>query len=171
MCFLSLMATNDSTSRATLSSRGQSVLSRLRCWREHSSWNWENKVLLLEAMEMQTLGNYDAARLSYTRSIQSAHEHKFVHEEAIASELAGDFFCEQGHQLEAYALYMHSIKCFNEWGALAVAKRVESSVESKFGSDTASQLGRAVNVDGMIQLILLVEEDSADTKKRPSELL
>jgi hypothetical protein len=67
---------------------------------------------------------------------------------------------------------MHSIKCFNEWGALAVAKRVESAVESKFGSDTASQLGSAVNVVGMMKLILVDDDDdSADTKKRPSELL
>ena len=30
---------------------------------------------------------------------------------------------------------VHSIKCFNEWGALAVAKWVESSLQSRFGSN------------------------------------
>ena len=67
------------------------------------------------------MGNYDAAEPLYASSIRSAHEHKFIHEEAIASELAGDFFFKQGRHSEAYALYMHSIKCFMEWGALAVA--------------------------------------------------
>ena len=52
----------DQVSKATWMSKGQSILAKIRIWHEHSSWNWENKVLLLEAMEMHTLGNYDAAR-------------------------------------------------------------------------------------------------------------
>ena len=66
----------------------------------------------------------------------------------------------------AYALYMHSIKCFNGWDALAVATRVESSVQSKFGPDTI-QLKNTVNVDDIVRHIL--DESAADeltTKKR-----
>ena len=76
-------------------------------------------MLLLEAMLMHTLGNYDAAVLLCFSSIRSARAHKFIHEEAIASELAGDFLCKQERHMEAYALYMHSIRCLLEWGALA----------------------------------------------------
>ena len=77
--------------------------------------------------------------------------------------LAGDLFYERGSHLESYALYMHSIKCFNEWGALAVAKRVESSVESKFGSENMMDLGKTVNVDDMVQRI---SGEPTDTNKR-----
>ena len=66
-------------------------------------------MLLLEAMEMHTLGNFDAAEPLYASSTRSACEHKFIHEEAIASELAGDLFYERGSHLESYALYMHAI--------------------------------------------------------------
>ena len=112
---------------------------------------------------MHTLGNYDAARPLYISSIRSAREHRFVHEEAIASELAGDLFYEQGSHLELYALYMHSIKCFNEWGALAVAKRVESSLQSRFGSEKMMDLGKTVNVDEIMKQIL---GELRDTNKR-----
>ena len=50
------------------------------------------------------------------RNIHTAYDLK----EAIASELAGDLFYERGSHLDSYALYMHSIKCFGEWGALLV---------------------------------------------------
>ena len=68
---------------------------------------------------------------------------------------------------------MHSIKCFNEWGALAVANRVETNIQRKFGS-TVPQLKMTVDVDGTMRRIL---DKSADktlwnpTKKRLSEAM
>ena len=58
---------------------------------------------------------------------------------------------------------VHSIKCFNEWGALAVAKRVESSLQSRFGSENMMNLGKTVIVDDMVQRIL---GEPTDTNKR-----
>ena len=118
------------------------------------------------ASSSSTLGNYDAARPLYISSIRSAREHKFIHEEAIASELAGDLSYEQGHQIDSYALYMHSIKCFNEWDALAVAMRVQSSVESKFVSENITELGKTVNVDEVMKRILDGQTHELTTKKR-----
>jgi hypothetical protein len=162
-CYLCSFGATDQISRAMWVGRGQSILAKIRSWHEHSSWNWENKLLLLEAMEMHTLGNYDAARPLYISSVRSAREHRFVHEEAIASELAGDYFYESGSHLESYALYMHSIKCFCYWGALAVAKRVESSLQSRFGSENMMDLGKTVNVDEVMKRIV---GKPTDTKKR-----
>ena len=153
MCFLSSMAATDSM-KATLISKGQSILTRIRCWCGYSSWNWENKLWLLVAMEMHTLGHYDAARPLYISSIQSACQHRFIQEEAIASELAGDLSYKEGHQIDSYALYMHSIRCYIQWDALAVAMRVQSSVESKFVSENMMELGKTVNVDEVMKRIL-----------------
>ena len=155
-------ATNQ-VSKAAWVGRGQSILAKIRSWHEHCSWNWENKVLLLVGLEMHTLGNYDEAEPLYISSIRSAREHKFIHEEAIASELTGDLFYKRGSHLESYALYMHSIKCFSEWGALAVATRVESSLQSMFGSENMMDLGKTVNVDDIVLRIL---GEPTDTKKR-----
>ena len=133
-CFLCSRGSND-TEKTKMIERGRSILTRARNLAEHSSWNWENKVQLLEAMEMHALGNLDEAEPLYTSSIRSAKEHKFIHEEAVASELTGDCLFERGLLSDAYALYKHSIKCFEEWGADAVAKRVDTDMQSKFGAD------------------------------------
>ena len=164
--YLCSFEATDQVSKAAWIGRGQSILAKIRSWHEHSSWNWENKVLLLEAMEMHTLGNYDAAEPLYASSIRSAHEHRFIHEVAIASELAGDLFYERGSHLESYALYMHSIRCYIEWDALAVAMRVQSSVESKFVSENITELGKTVNVDEVMKRILDEQTHELTTKKR-----
>ena len=161
MCFLSSMAAENDSTKVTWISRGRSILERVRRWREYSSWNWENKVLLLEAMEMHTFGNYDVAKQLYISSIQSAHAHKFFHEEAIASELAGDLSYKQGHQIDSYALYMHSINCYIKWDALAVAMRVQSSIDSKFVSENIT-----VNVDEVMKRILGEAMDEPASNKR-----
>jgi hypothetical protein len=162
-CYQCAFEATDQVSKAKWVGRGQSILAKIKSWHERSSWNWENKVLLLEAMEMHTLGNYDTAELLYISSIRSARQHKFIHEEAIASELAGDLFYERGSHLESYALYVHSIRCFSKWGALAVAKRVESSLQSRFGSENMMDLGKTVNVNDMMLRVL---GEPMDTNKR-----
>ena len=81
----------------------------------------------------------------------------------LLCELAGDLFNERGSHLESYALYMHAIKCFSEWGALAVARRVESSLQSMFGSENMMDLGKTVNVDDMVLRII---GEPMDKKKR-----
>ena len=45
-CYLCSFEATDQVSRATWVERGQSILVKIRSWHEHSSWNWENKVLL-----------------------------------------------------------------------------------------------------------------------------
>ena len=167
-CFLCSIGITDPTKSKSLIERGRSVLTRIRSLAEHSSWNWENKVLLLEAMEMHTMGNLDAAGPLYFSSIRSAREHKFIHEEAVASELAGEYLYERGNHSDAYALFMHSIKCFKEWGADAVAKRVETSVQSKFGANLSHL--QAIDVNDTMKRILSLDQQQQKQKRSSLDL-
>ena len=144
-CFLYSRGSDD-IEKMKLIERGRSTLAKVRSLAEHSSWNWQNKVLLLEAMEMHAMGNLDEAGPFYISSIQSARSHKFIHEEAIASEMAGEYLFEIGRRSEAYALYKHSIKCFDEWGANAVSSRVEEDIQSKFGANVSHLEATNINI-------------------------
>ena len=104
---------------------GEFVRKKMATWAQSCAWNFENKMLLLDAEHMFTLtldstctpdlpasdhsGNVDRAESLYIRSIISAKEHKFIHEEAIANRLAGDFFFERGHYSKAYSLFTHQL--------------------------------------------------------------
>ena len=74
--------TKDSEQKMRLIEKGDNVLTKMRYWSEHSSWNWESKMTLLDAEKMYTLGSFDQALLFYERAIRSANEHKFVNDEA-----------------------------------------------------------------------------------------
>ena len=113
--------------------RGENAVMQMREWSTHSDWNFKNKLLLVEAELHYTQKDFDKAATCYEASVKAAREHKFIHEEAIASELAGIFFLEIGLCQKAKSFYLHSIECFKKWGAFAVARRVETSIQSKFG--------------------------------------
>lgn len=113
--------------------RGESASKRMMCLSDHLAWNWENKSLLLIAEKLYTDGNFDQAASCYDKAVRSANEHRFIHEEAMACELAGDFYYERNSQ-KSYAFFVHSIECYMKWGAFAVARRVESSLGVRSGS-------------------------------------
>ena len=138
------------------------VLEKMKLWSQHSSWNWENKRLLLEAEKMHALGDFDSAASLYERSIQSAREHKFIHEEAIASELAGLFFLERGLREKSLHLFLHSIWSYKTWGALAVAKRVETFIVGKFGSVVMQVIPSEDTFDSLFES----SGEDASSKKR-----
>ena len=142
--FLLARQTSDSE-RTRWIDKGDKVLTKMKYWSDHSSWNWESKVILLEAEKTYTVGNSEQAASLYERAIRLAHEHKFIHDEAIASELAGIFFSERGLRMKTEALLLHSIQCYKIWGALAVAKRVELFIANKYGS-ILSTLDERINM-------------------------
>ena len=158
---LARQATRDSE-RSRWIEKGENVLTKMRYWSEHSSWNWEDKMVLLEAEKMYTMGNFDQAALLYERAIRLAHEHKFINHEAIASELAGIFFCDRGLRVSAEALLLHSVQCYKMWGALAVAKRVETFIANKYGA-VCSSLDQRIEI---LRVILLVPNEDSSKKRK-----
>lgn len=115
-------------------SKGNLLLGKFRVWSSHSPWNFENKLLLIEAESLDVVGGHEGAERLYLRSILSASEHKFVHEEGVAAELTGLFFHRRGLKQRAYPFLAHAVQCYRKWGANAVAERVQAMVASSFGS-------------------------------------
>ena len=149
---LARLATRDSE-RSRWIEKGENVLTKIRFWNEHSSWNWESKKVLLEAERMHTLvGSSDQASLLYEKAIRSAREHKFINDEAIASELAGMYFHQQGLHVECLGLLLHSIQSYKTWGATAVAKRVETFISIKYGSFCLQQIPNSVMLERIMSL-------------------
>merc|ERR1712085_212717 len=114
--------------------RAEAALQRMKEWVGHSDWNFANKLLLVEAEWHYTKKDLKRAAVCYEAAAVAARNHKFIHEEAIACELAGIFFVGTGNRPRANSFYLRSVECFNKWGAFAVAKRVECIILSTFGA-------------------------------------
>jgi len=115
--------------------RGENALRKIREWSVHSDWNFKNKLLLVEAEMHNTRKEFDKAAVCYEASIRASQKHKFIHEEAIAIELAGIFFFERGLRQISKSFFEHSIECYEKWGAFAVANRVRGKIRDEFGTD------------------------------------
>ena len=116
-------------------SKGESILASMQQWNEHCTWNYENKMMLLEAEKWFALGEHDKAERLYLSAIKSANLHKFVHEEAVAAELAGQFFYQTGNRERLKSFFIHAVECYKKWEAFAVARRLEGSIQNMFGLD------------------------------------
>lgn len=86
-------------------------------WAKECKWNFENKAHLLKAEYNFALGNFDEAAKGYDLSISSAQSHRFVHEEAIANELAAYFHLEAGRNELSNVLLNQAAECYQSWGA------------------------------------------------------
>jgi ATP-dependent RNA helicase DDX31/DBP7 len=88
----------------------------------HSRWNFESKLNLLTAECQYAHGEIGEAAASYDCAIKSAKEHKFDNELALACELAGYFYKEQGEESKAVAMFKQSRDAYIKWGAVGKAQ-------------------------------------------------
>jgi predicted ATPase/signal transduction histidine kinase len=92
---------------------------KFKIWVEHSPANFKHKYCLLNAEKYQTLGKKVEAMEYYELAISLAKEHEFVQEEALANELAGQFYLAWGKEKIAQTYMNDAYYCYARWGAKA----------------------------------------------------
>ena len=106
---------------------GNKALSSFRKWCLHSSWNWENKLLLLAAEGHFSQGNMSMAEETYKDAIESSRKHRFVHEEGLSNELFASFHTVNG-DLEGAKKHIFAARvCYERWGAFALVDLLDMS--------------------------------------------
>jgi PAS domain S-box-containing protein len=90
---------------------------QLEAWAENCPENFENRATLVGA-EIARIENraLDAERL-YEQAIRSSHANRFVHNEALANELAARFYAARGFEKIAHAYLRDARYCYLRWGA------------------------------------------------------
>ncbi|KAL7427037.1 hypothetical protein ACHAXH_001319 [Discostella pseudostelligera] len=121
--------------------RGENALSQLRDWLRHSDWNFQNKFLLLNAEHYKITNDFINAATYYNESINAAKQHKFIHEEAMANELAGIFYSEQGIYPQSLSYFKQAVECYRKWGASVIARELEIRIEEQFGKESMYTTG------------------------------
>ena len=100
-------------------------LEQLREWAEHCSINFLDKHVLVSAEVARTEGrDFDARRL-YEQAIRCARESGFVHNEAIANEVAARFYLDRGFETTGYAHLRNARSCYLRWGAQGKVKQLD----------------------------------------------
>jgi PAS domain S-box-containing protein len=98
---------------------------QLQVWAENCPENFENRAVIAGAEIARIQGrDVDAMRL-YDRAIRSAHDHGFVHNEAISYERAAAFYRARGFDQIA-DLYLRNARYgYLRWGAAGKVKQLD----------------------------------------------
>jgi PAS domain S-box-containing protein len=98
---------------------------QLEVWAEHSPQTFENRAALVGAETARIEGRSLDAQDLYEKAIRSAHVNGFVHNEALANELAGLFYAARGYEKIATAYLRDARSCYLRWGADAKVRQLE----------------------------------------------
>ncbi|MBV8453758.1 MAG: AAA family ATPase, partial [Deltaproteobacteria bacterium] len=104
-------------------------------WTENCPENFHNRATLVGA-EIARIENreLDAERL-YETAIKSARDHEFVHNEALANELAARFHAARGFETIARAYLREARSCYQRWGADGKVRQLETLYPFLRGSE------------------------------------
>lgn len=92
---------------------------KMQKWADHAPMNYLHKFYLVEAERNRVLGNNMEAMEFYDHALVLAKEHEYIHEEALANELAAKFYLEWGKQKIAQTYLTDAYYGYVRWGAIA----------------------------------------------------
>jgi PAS domain S-box-containing protein len=90
---------------------------QLQVWAENCPENFENRAALVGAEIARIEGRELDAERRYEQAIRSAHANGFVHNEALANELAARFHKARGFEKIAHMYLRDARDCYLQWGA------------------------------------------------------
>jgi PAS domain S-box-containing protein len=98
---------------------------QLQAWAEVNPETYEDRAALVGAEIARIEGRVLNAQELYDRAIRQAHKYGFVHNQAIANEIAGRFYAERGYEKIA-ATYLRAARaCYLRWGADGKVRQLE----------------------------------------------
>lgn len=98
---------------------------KLGQWAHHAPMNFQHKYDLVAAEKARVLGQTLTAMELYDRAIAGAKENEYIQEEALANELAAEFYLSLGREKVAKTYIIDAYYCYAKWGAVAKVKDLE----------------------------------------------
>jgi len=88
-------------------------------WAKHAPMNYQHKYDLVEAEKARVLGQLLEAESGYEKAIAGANNHEYLNEEALAYELAAQFYLGRSLEKIAQTYLREAYYRYQQWGALA----------------------------------------------------
>ncbi len=98
---------------------------KMEHWAFHAPMNFLHKYELVEAEKARVLGDKDKAIDYYDRAIQHSREQGYIQEEALANELAAEFYLLAGREKVAKVYMTDAYYGYIRWGANAKVTDLE----------------------------------------------
>ncbi|MEZ2277859.1 MAG: AAA family ATPase [Microcoleus sp.] len=98
---------------------------KMQDWAFHAPMNYQHKYELVEAEKARVLGDKDRAIEFYDRAIENAAAQGYIQEEALANELAAEYYLSLGREKVAKTYMTDAYYGYIRWGANAKVADLE----------------------------------------------
>jgi predicted ATPase/signal transduction histidine kinase len=98
---------------------------QLKVWAENCPENFETRAALVGAEIARIEGRALDAMDLYEQAIRSARANGFVHNEAVANELAARFYAARGLEQIAHLYLRNARHCYLRWGAFGKVRQLD----------------------------------------------
>ncbi|MCT7972347.1 ATP-binding sensor histidine kinase [Laspinema olomoucense] len=94
-------------------------------WSQYAPMNYHHKLCLIEAEKHRILGQKSEAINLYDQAITGAKQNQYLQEEALANELAAQFYLDWGKEKVAAGYIQEAYYCYIQWRAKAKVTDLE----------------------------------------------
>ncbi|BAP55811.1 putative ATPase [Thioploca ingrica] len=122
----------------------------MRNWARHSPSNYQHKYDLVNAEQARVLGDIPHAMVGYEQAIQGAKAQGYLQDEALANELAAQFYAKLNIDKVAQTYLTEAHYAYLTWGATAKVRSLESAypflLYRYLHTETATQVTQAPTI-------------------------
>ncbi|MDY6932486.1 MAG: PAS domain S-box protein, partial [Halobacteriota archaeon] len=153
LALLSCYSKVDGKKRREYLRRVKANQKKMKVWADAAPMNFMNKYLLVGAEKARVEGETEAAIRFYEDAITLARKNCYIHEEAMANELAAKFYLEEG-MVKVAGVYMREARHgYEEWGAKAKVTEMEKRYPELLAIDAGlSSVQKSLTTDASTML-------------------
>jgi PAS domain S-box-containing protein len=118
---------------------------KMQTWSNNCPENFLHKYLLVAAEMARIGGKWQEAMDLYDRAIATARTHEFIQIEALANELAGKFWLNQGKEIFAQCYLRNAHQGYQMWGAKRKVAELAASYPQLITANSAISSATFVN--------------------------
>ena len=112
---------------------------QLALWAQNCPENFENRAALVSAEIARIEGqDVDQTMRLYEQAIRSAHSNGFIHNQAVANELAARFYVGRGFEKIGHGYLRDARSGYLQWGAMGKVRQLEELYPYLRGEETVA---------------------------------
>ncbi|BBM83960.1 AAA family ATPase [Candidatus Uabimicrobium amorphum] len=130
-CALILLALYPRSRKSRVSKKVHHHLRKLRKWQNNCPENFAHKYLIVQSEILRVENKFLKAMKSYQRAIAETKKIGFVHQQALANELAANMYFQLQIDDVAKVYTQQAITCYTKWGATKKARQLQTLLQQK----------------------------------------
>jgi PAS domain S-box-containing protein len=122
---LAIYATASDDEKEAILKKVSENQAKMKTWSKYAPMNYLHKFYLIEAEALRVTGKTDEAIDYYEKAISLAKEHEYINDEALANELAAEFWMNKNKYNYAKLHFKEAHSGYKLWGAEAKVKDLQ----------------------------------------------